>query len=330
MTTDPSAANSDTSNSPLLTIEPDPANESLARPFSFDARYGAGKEHALVLGGGGVYFVAWQVAYLNGLIKRGVELDKAEIIVGTSAGSLVASILANGGIKRFGKQVDWISRVPALVGLLAPAANFHPSQQRAIEMFRTADNNRPETIRSIGHAALAAHAPSPAEMRRSTGFAIAARGWPSDALHITAVDTYTGERLVITSDAGVSSIRAAAASSAVPGVFSPQPIHDRRCMDGGVSGSGTHCDLVAGAGRALVISLTAALKPEVAGMTIQPTNLADELTELHRAGTKAFARGPNKVDITRLMDPTATPEAIALGEEQAANDAVEMAAFWNH
>ena len=30
------------------------------------------------------------------------------------------------------------------------------------------------------------------------------------------------------------------------------------------------------------------------------------------------------------MDPTATPEAIALGEEQAANDAVEMAAFWNH
>lgn len=309
--------------------EPDPQNEALAKPISFDAHYGAGKQHALVLGGGGVYFVAWQVAYLNGLIKRGVELEKAEIIVGTSAGSVVAAILANRGLKRFGKQVDWIAKVPALVGMLAPASNFHPSQQRAIDMFRDADNSRPETIQAIGHAALAANTPSPAEMRRSTGFALAARGWPSEALHITCVDTYTGERLVVTQEASVSAIRAAAASSAVPGIFSPQRIHDRWCMDGGVSGSGTHCDIVAGAGRALVISLSAALKTETATMTIQPSSLADELTELHRAGTRAFARGPNKVDITRLMDPQAVPEAIALGEEQAANDAVEMAAFWN-
>ncbi len=307
----------------------DPQNEALAKPVSFEARYGEGKQHALVLGGGGVYFVAWQVAYLNGLIKRGVELEKAEIIVGTSAGSVVAAILANRGLKRFGKQVDWISKVPALVGMLAPASDFHPSQQRAIDMFRDADNSRPETIRAIGHAALAANTPSPAEMRRSTGFAVAARGWPSEALHITCVDTYTGERLVVTQDASVSAIRAAAASSAVPGIFSPQRIHDRWCMDGGVSGSGTHCDIASGAGRALVISLSAALKAEKATMTIQPTSLADELTELHRAGTRAFARGPNKVDMTRLMDPQAVPEAIALGEEQAANDAVEMAAFWN-
>ena len=237
-------------------------------------------------------FVAWQVAYLNGLIKRGVELDKAEIIVGTSAGSLVASILANGGIKRFGKQVDWISRVPALVGLLAPQRIFIRSQQRAIEMFRTADNNRPETIRSIGHAALCGPCAESGGDASQYGICDRCARMAVGCAYITAVDTYTGERLVITSDAGVSSIRAAAASSAVPGVFSPQPIHDRRCMDGGVSGSGTHCDLVAGAGRALVISLTAALKPRSLKMTIQPTNLADELTELHRAGTKAFARGP--------------------------------------
>ena len=48
----------------------------LARPISFDARYGEGAGRTLVLGGGGVYYVAWQVAYLNGLIKRGVELSK--------------------------------------------------------------------------------------------------------------------------------------------------------------------------------------------------------------------------------------------------------------
>ena len=313
----------------LVAVELDPANEALARPISFDARYGEGAGRTLVLGGGGVYFVAWQVAYLNGLIKRGVELEQAEIIVGTSAGSVVASILSNRGLARFAKQVNWIAKVPALVGLLAPASNFYPSQIRAIEMFRSADNNRPETIQAIGHAALAAHTPTAAEMRRSTGFAIAARGWSSPALQITTVDTYTGERLVVTQNSGVSSVRAAAASSAVPGIFSPQPIHDRWCMDGGVSGSGTHCDLVAGSGRALVISLGAALKQVVAAMTIQPGNLTNELTELHRTGTKAFARGPSKVDMARLMDPSAVPEAIALGDEQAANDAVEMAAFWN-
>ncbi len=312
------------------TVTPDPENAALAKPISFEARYGAGKKRTLVLGGGGVYFVAWQVAYLNGLASRGVQLDKSEITVGTSAGSIVAAILSNGSLKRFGKQVDWIARVPALVGLLAPASNFHPSQERAIDMFRGADNSRPETIRAIGHAALAAHAPTAAEMRRSTGFAIAARGWPSPALNITTVDCYTGERLVVTGDLGVNAIRAAAASSAVPGIFSPQPILDRYCMDGGVSGSGTHCDLVAGAERTFIVSLRAAMKVEVATMTIAPGSLTAEISALHEAGTKAFSRGPNKVDLTKLMDPKAVPEALALGEEQAASDAPELASFWNN
>lgn len=309
-------------------VLPDPASVALAKPISFEAKYGAGKKRTLVLGGGGVYFVAWQVSYLNGLMKAGVRLDSAEIVVGTSAGSVVASILANGGLKRFGRQFDWISRVPALVGMLAPAANFHPSQMRAIDMFRGADNARPETIREIGHAALAAHAPTAAEMRRSTGFAIASRGWPSPALNITTVDCFTGERLVVTQSAGVAVIRAAAASSAVPGVFSPQPILDRYCMDGGVSGTGTHCDLVAGSERAIVISLGASLKQDAATMTIQPGNLQYEAEQLRLAGTESLTRGPSRVDMDKLMDPKEVPDAMALGEQQAAEDAVDIGAFW--
>lgn len=302
---------------------------SLAVPISFGARYGAGKKRTLVLGGGGIYFVAWQVAYLNGLAKQGLRLDEAEIIVGTSAGSVVASILANGALKRFNKQVDWIARVPSIVALLAPASNFHPSQLRALDMFRDADNARPDTIRQIGFAALAAHTPTAAEMRRTTGFAIAARGWPSPVLKISTVDCYTGERLVATADSGISAIRAAAASSAVPGIFSPQPVHDRWCMDGGVSGSGIHSDLVAGAQRALILSLDASQSAPKPIMTIQPGSLKTELAALRAAGTTAYARGPHKLDLAQLMDPAAVPEALALGHEQAAQDAVELAAFWN-
>lgn len=311
------------------TTPADPISKMLARPISFEAKYGAGKSHALVLGGGGLYFVAWQVAYLNGLMTRGVALEKAEIIVGTSAGSLVASILASRGLKRFGKEVDWFAKVPALVHLMAPASHFHPSQLRALNMFRQADNSRPETIKAIGHAALSAMTPSPSEMRRTAGFAIASRGWPDKSLHITCVDTFTGERLVITEEAQVSAIRASAASSAVPGIFSPQPVHDRRCMDGGVSGSGTHCDLVAGAKKALVVALGSGLTQDVATMTIRPDSLNDELAALNAAGTETMDRGPKEVDLTRLMDPQAVPEAIAMGEDQAARDAVTMAEFWN-
>lgn len=312
----------------IVAAPPDPHNEMLHRPVSFDAKYGEGKRQTLVLGGGGVYFVAWQVAYLNGLMRRGVDLEGADMIVGTSAGSLVASILASRGLNRFGKEVKFLSKRPSLVHLLAPADNFQHSQVRALELFRDADNAHPDTIREIGYASLAAHTPSAAELRRSTGFAIASRGWPSPALHITAVDTYTGERLVVTHESQVSAVRAAAASSAVPGIFSPQPIHDRLCMDGGVSGTGTHCDLVAGSDKAIVIALGAGMDSNVATMTLSPNSFATELSNLQACGTKTFARGPEDVDLERLMDPLAVPEAIEMGEAQAEADAEEVRLFW--
>ena len=69
------------------------------------------------------------------------------------------------------------------------------------------------------------------------------------------MDAYTGERLVLHDESGVRLARAVAASASVPGLFAPQPVGDRRAMDGGVSGSGIHSDLVAGAGRALVFPI---------------------------------------------------------------------------
>ena len=306
-----------------------PEQDGLARPISFEAKNGAGRKRALVLGGGGIFFVAWQVAYLNGLINRGVHLGDADIVVGTSAGSVVASILTSGGIRRFGVQVDLLSKIPALVGILAPASNFHPSQMRALELFQRAEDAEPNTVRPIGFAALAARTPSAAETRRSVGFALAARRWPSKSLYITATDAYSGERLVLDHHTDISVVRAAAASSAVPGIFSPQPIHDRYCMDGGVSGSGTHCDLVAGAEKALVISLGASIKQVSSMMTIKPDTLARELAGLTTSGTTAYSRGPDKFDITQMMSPAAVPDALALGDELAGQDAAEIAAFWN-
>src|SRR3984893_14742010 len=48
---------------------------------------------ALVLGGGGVTGVAWELGVLAGLAEQGVDLSEAELVVGTSAGSVVGSRL---------------------------------------------------------------------------------------------------------------------------------------------------------------------------------------------------------------------------------------------
>src|SRR5438045_1769616 len=51
---------------------------------------------ALVLGGGGPVGIAWESGLLAGLAQAGVDLGKADFIMGTSAGSFVGARLALG------------------------------------------------------------------------------------------------------------------------------------------------------------------------------------------------------------------------------------------
>lgn len=308
---------------------PPSESDGLAQPISFDAGYGDGADRTIVLGGGGLFFVAWQIAYLNGIAQRGVDLERAEIVVGTSAGSIVAAILTAGRLHRFGVKVELLARVPSLVAALAPTADPHPSQLRATELFRDATDASPDTIVPIGHAALAAQALPPAQLQRSIALVMGVRKWRSSTLQISAVDTYTGERLILRGEHGFSLPQAAAASASVPGIFQPQQIGDRRCMDGGVSGSGTHCDRVAGASRALVVSLLGAAASHPAGMTMAADGQAAEVDQLRASGTDVRVVGPTGVDLDELMDPQAIGRALEQGEQQAESDAKGLRTFFN-
>lgn len=301
--------------------------DGVARPIDFSARSADGIHLGVSLGGGGIFFVAWQVTYLEQLAQRGVDLKGAGRVVGTSAGSLVASILESGNLRRFEREVSFFAKTPALVNLLAPSGSLKPSQQRALDFFVAAQSAEPDLIRSIGHEALAAATPPASKMARSVSMMLLSRSWPADALHITCVDTLTGERCVVTRDAGVRIERAVAASSAVPGIFSPQPILDRRCMDGGVSGSGTHLDLLAGCDRAVVLSLTTTTPAPIGAMTQSPGGFAKEVAALEATGTRVFLRSPETMDITKLMDPKSVPDAIAMAKRQAATDADALREF---
>jgi NTE family protein len=301
--------------------------DGLAVPIDFAANYGSGLHLGVSLGGGGLFFVAWQISYLSTLARQGIDLGGAQRVVGTSAGSVVAAIIEAGHLGRFEREVSALGKVPKLLGSLAPASKFSPSQQHALDLFTGADHADPELIRSIGHAALAATAPKPSVMSRNVGLMLASVKWPSGAFHATCVDAHTGERCVVTEAASVRVTRAVAASSAVPGIFSPQPIGDRRCMDGGVSGSGVHTDLLAGCERVVVLSLSDGTASPLGGMTIAPGSIGRELDELKASGSDVFYRVPESVDLTRLMDPTAVPDALAMGRRQAEADAESLRSF---
>jgi NTE family protein len=304
---------------------PPPIDDGLARPRDFDARYGAGVRRALVLGGGGIVFVAWQLAYLRALQERGVPVGDADRIVGTSAGSVVATIVASGRLRRAHFQVETLAKLPQLVAAMAPAQDLRRSQLVALEKFWAADNDRPETIREIGRAALAAVTPDVGTLPRSLQVVLARRRWPGPALQVTAVDAYSGERCVITEAAGVPVHRAVAASSSVPGVFAPQPILDRRCMDGGAAGSGTHPDLVAGAERAVVLALTD--HGDLGIATSAPGSFAQGIDALRATGTRVTVHTSRLPADTMLMDPREIPAALALGAQQGAEDADAIGAF---
>lgn len=304
-----------------------PKSDGLAVPRDFDARYGGGLRLGVSLGGGGLFFVAWQVSYMREMAERGIDLARADRVVGTSAGALVAAALEARHLSRFDRELTVLAKAPNLLGALARSADLKPSQARAVDLFRHAADAAPATVVGIGHAALAAETPSPAVMSRTIGLVLASPRWPSDALHITCTDTYTGERCVITRAAHVGIARAVAASSAVPGLFAPQPIGGRRCMDGGVTGSGTHLDLLAGSTRVVVLALSDGSGVVQGTMTSAPGSAEKELAALEASGSTVFRQVPEAVDQAGLMDPAAVPDAIEMGRRQATADADRLRSF---
>jgi NTE family protein len=314
---------------PLPRSKNRPVPLELARPRSFAANYGKGVDTGLCLGGGGIFFVAWQVAYLQTLASLGLRFDHSDRVVGTSAGSMVASALTGGKLKRLHSEISVLSRVPALVAALAPASELQPSQQRALDLFIKATDGDPATVQAIGHAALTATTPKAKTMRRNIALVLGTGRWTSEALQITCVDAYTGERCVVTQEAGVSVASAVAASSAVPGVFAPQPIGDRFCMDGGVSGTGIHLDLMGGAKRVLILALTDGADMTDGMMTSHPGSGQQELDDLKSSGTSVVVRIPTEVDLLNLMSPAAVPKALAMGAHQAAEDIGVLTEFWH-
>lgn len=293
-----------------------------------------GLDRTLVLGGGGEWYLAWYCGFFHGLLEQGIDASSlAEMIVGTSAGSYAGSSMASGHFHRLRDEFDFFGHLPGLFARLAPVSDPNASQQRAQKINAAAKDGSLVTRRIIGHAALAAdnHLNGSA-VERVAAFLTgdSKTGWPAAKMHTTAVDCYTGERVVVSQSTarknGIPLAHGAAASSSLPGVMGPTLLGQRYCMDGGMCSNPAHVDLVAGSKRALIVTLNDGLKPPF--LTGIPHPIADNIRQIEAVGTKALWIKADPPDVN-LLDPEQISPAIHTGYDRAKREAEAIKAFWS-
>ncbi|GIH06736.1 patatin [Rhizocola hellebori] len=273
---------------------------------------------ALVLGGGGVTGIAWELGMLAGLADAGVDLTAADLFVGTSAGSVVASMIAGDR-----PLADWYetqlsdpaSEIPAKLGagLLARYA-WAMLRSRTTEQFGM----------RMGSLALAAPTVTSAQRREVIAARLPFEGWPERPLKVTAVDAATGEFVVFDRDSGVPLIDAVAASCAVPGVWPPHEINERRFVDGGMR-SAVNADVAEGSSQVVILA------PIVrgGGPMIPATK---QVSALQAQGCQVTLVSPDAAATraigTNVLDPGHRKPAALAGRAQAAVVAEQVAKIW--
>ena len=203
---------------------------------------------ALVLGGGGLTGIAWEIGLLAGLAELGLDLSEADVVIGTSAGSVVGAQLTS-GVDLEKLYADQLREPTGEI-----AADFGLRVMLAWVLSGVLARNDRQGAARIGHKALAAHYPVTEQDRIAVmEQRLPSHEWPASNLQITAVDAETGELRVFDKDSGVPLVSAVAASCAVPMVWPPVTIEGRRYVDGGVR-SVANADLAKGCGRIVVLA----------------------------------------------------------------------------
>ena len=205
---------------------------------------------ALVLGGGGATGVAWLIGVLTGMAEGGVDTREADLVVGTSAGSIVGARLA--GAEEFEIMAkDQLNNDGALASEAMGAIDFMEFMEVAGAWALLADNS-PAALLPIAQMALKSKTLPEARMRELLDVDVADQ-WPTNAFRCSAVDALTGEFVVLDANSGVSLADAISASICVPGIFAPVLVGGRRLVDGGLY-SGTCAELAAGHDSVLIIA----------------------------------------------------------------------------
>lgn len=222
---------------------------------------------ALVLGGGGLVGMGYHAGALKALEEWGVDLGGADVIVGTSAGAVMASYIASGWTgedfydyahgRHPGSERDEAAQRDQVRTIFTPL--WHSRAERV----RRGIGSTFAVVSSRGYwnratrgwvpiARLRKAFPAGLYSTEETRFRLhedLPEEWPREGVYICAADLYSGERVAFGSPGApeASFPEAVRASTSIPGVFPPVRIGDRQYVDGGVV-SATSLDLAADAG----------------------------------------------------------------------------------
>lgn len=276
---------------------------------------------ALVLGGGGPVGGAWLTGVLAGLTDAGIDLDRADVVIGTSAGAIFGARLVCGESPRemYERQLSGADRLVMSVSA-AQTLRF---------LWAALGSRDPErSVRRLGRAALATRpSPGPGLAELIRPLLRGAVDWPdrAAALRITSVDAHTGQVATFGAESELTLLEAVAASCAVPVVWPPVALAGRRWMDGG-SRSTSNIQLARDHQRVLALSpIPAAVGPHPSAQ--------QQAAELAAAGVAVTLLAPDP-DSRRAMgrDMTADarrPDAARAGYAQAKSLADTAADVWD-
>ena len=273
-------------------------------------------KRALVLGGGGNVGIAWEIAVLAGLAEAGVDVRNADLVVGTSAGSVVGTSIAHGRDPR--ELLEERRNEPRRS--LGERANASESAARAFQenvagiftLWTSVDEMTQAHAAQVG--ALALQARTMPEDQWIDGFAANAwPGWPRTPLLVTAVDCETGAFRAFDAASGAPIERAVAASCTVPGLFPPVLIDGVRYMDGGVW-SGTSADLAQRIEPDVVL-IVAPIGWSGRGIhLLAARQLAREMAALEAAGARVRLIEPDAAARERMQNLMDSAEAMAAAD----------------
>jgi NTE family protein len=260
----------------------------------------ASRRLGIVFGGGGTVGMAYHAGVTRALEHvAGIRPADADLLVGTSAGSVIAAYLRSG----WTGEDFWafaLGTHPTLADLDDNEVGrrqreiFTPRWRSPIELSRIALGS----AYVLGQAVVRRPAlPIPGWLRRRFPgglFAMTegqrrlpeelAPEWPEKALWLCTVDINTGRRIVLGREGApeVSVAQAVMASCAIPGFYQPVKVGKYTLVDGGVHSS-TNLDLAAKFGCDLIIG--------VAPMAYEPVDAPDPLRQLVRlVPTRALSR----------------------------------------
>jgi NTE family protein len=290
-------------------------------------------ERALVLGGGGSLGNAWEIGVIAGLFEAGLDVTKADLIIGTSAGSTVAAqitaatptklfagILAAAPPGRTGSVGSGARRAP-----IGPPVNHMERTSRVIAASADAADMR----RRMGAAALEMDAASDgsraAQWRAIVAARLPSQHWPQQLAQIVSVDARTGEPIVFDHRSGVDLADAVAASTSSG---HPYGIGEGRYIDGGYRRN-ENADLAAGYGRVLVLS-------PFGGRSRHPLEwgmqLAAQVDELRASGSSVETIFPDsntrEVFGDNMMDLSKYLPSARAGFDQGKAHAKQLAESW--